>query len=186
MKKLLLITTLIIFSFPNLSAQYVEAKINPIGALFQSPDVSVEYIVNENIGVEGKIGYRWSNNDFLGEVSRSTGFSFATLGKFYFKPEDDADRFYAGLYAKYARNTSSSNIDVFSDYDQTRVAIGALGGFKWVANNGIVLDFNVGAGRALVNKYNFNANADPNYIDLIEGIDLDFIGTLALGYRFEL
>lgn len=188
MKRLQFLGVAMCFLFASLSANaQFEVKINPIGALFQSPDVSVEYIVNDNFGVEGKLGYAWANREVLGVTgseSKSQGVNLALLGKYYFNPDEGADRFYAGLYGKFGYASSKSDASstfAIADYTQTRLALGALVGFKWVGGNGIVLDINFGVGRALLNNYNSD---DPDIDNLLESIDIDAIGTIALGYRF--
>ena len=54
MKKVFLAVS---FGFTMLIAQaQMEVKLNPIGTLFGSPDLSGEYIVNENFGTELTLG----------------------------------------------------------------------------------------------------------------------------------
>jgi len=185
MKKLHLLGLALCFLFVSFSANaQFEVKINPIGALFQSPDVSVEYIVNDDFGVEGKLGFAWSNNDVLGSEVRSNGLSLAVLGKYYFGPQEGADRFYTGMYGKFRTNNSSSNDVGVLSYNNTRLALGVVFGYKWVGDNGIVLDINLGLGRALVNNFKFDDPNDEIYEDALSLGNFDAISTIALGYRF--
>jgi hypothetical protein len=55
MKKLLFVLALLA-TYTSLDAQ-VELKINPIGAIFASPDVAVEFGVSDDIGIEPTVGY---------------------------------------------------------------------------------------------------------------------------------
>lgn len=182
----------IFFCSMNANAQLLEVKINPLGALFQSPDVSVEYIMSDNFGLEGKVGYNWSNSSATafggtGE-SKSNGFALAAIGKYYFSPQEGADRFYAGLYGKFNRLSSSSDGDLSSipDYNISRVSLGLIAGFKWVGDNGILLDINFGAGRALVNNVKFtDGTVNPSLEQVLQLGDIDGISTIALGYRFS-
>ena len=50
----------------------IDLKINPIGALFNNPDISAELILNENLGVEAKLGleYGTTSQNFI-EYNRS-------------------------------------------------------------------------------------------------------------------
>jgi len=189
-KLLLLIIVLFAFSGPNLSAQFIEAKINPIGAVFQSPDLSVEYILNRNIGVEAKLGYNWGTiTEFSEDVGKRNGYLLGLLTKFYLNPDEDGEGIYAGLYGKYVFRSflyEETGLDYY-DYKKTRLSVGLAGGYKFVAANNIVFDFNVGIGRSRVeNKFDSDV---PEWfqesIDLLK-VNIDFLGTLALGYRFDL
>lgn len=53
----------VIFGLTMLWAQaQIEVKINPIGTLFGSPDLSGEYIVNENFGLEHTNRCNWQTS----------------------------------------------------------------------------------------------------------------------------
>jgi len=85
----------------TLSAQ-VDVNINPIGALFGSPDVSGEFVVSENFGVQATLGLdigKVTGSGILGDEfeQKKSGYQFRVMGKYYFSPEEGADGFYAGL-----------------------------------------------------------------------------------------
>lgn len=175
------------FCSMNVNAQLLEVKVNPLGALFQSPDVSVEYIMSDNFGLEGKVGYTWrkTTSAFTAGESKSNGFALAVLGKYYFNPDEGADRFYTGLYGKFRLSNSNNEGDFgFPDYRNTALAVGIVGGFKWVGDNGILLDINLGLGRALLNNIEFtDGTVDPALEEVLKLGDFDGISTIALGYR---
>jgi len=166
----------------------VEIKINPIGILFGAPDVSAEFILSDNLGIEAKPGFVFRNRELLGIEEKSRGFSIAAIPKYYFNPQEGADRFYAGLYARFA--SSSTEVGDISattgsgyKFSNTRLALGVLAGFKWVGNSGVLLDINLGVGRALLNK-NESDDVSQDILDARDQFDLDGISTIAIGYRF--
>jgi hypothetical protein len=67
MKNRTMILLAFICTFANLKAQ-TEIKINPIGALFSSPDVSAEFALAENIGIEPSVGMSFYKIE-VGKVS---------------------------------------------------------------------------------------------------------------------
>jgi len=189
MKQLLVSMSIALFCIlgaNSLNAQ-VDLKINPIGALFDNPDISAEFILNENIGIEAKIGLEFGTVRQLGIKFDRQGYSIAPNVRYYFSPEANADKFYAGLYTKIldrSHTVSIGNlIPILEDvaYDQLKVAAGLFLGYKWVSTSGFVLDMNFGGGRAYVNNYT-SENSDLNF-NLFESIKVDVVGTIAIGYR---
>lgn len=179
----------IFFCSMNVNAQLLEAKINPLGALFNSPDVSIEYIINDDIGVEAKIGYNWNNDGtIISDDTRINGFTCAVIGKYYFNPENGCDRFYSGLYGKFKLRNGENHqtlLYLLPDYRSTAVALGLVLGFKLVGQNNIVLDINAGLGRPFVNNVNFlDGTVDSVLENEARFGGIDGISTIALGYRF--
>ncbi len=188
MKKLLLLSCLCMF-LTSAQAQ-VELKINPLGILFSSPDLAAEYLVNDNLGVELSLGLVYGNTLGSGLIDDSfkikkSGYRVRLSGKYYFSPEDGCDKFYAGMYLG-PRSTKFSGDSTVWGYDPgyklSGFAIGLLVGYKWVADSGLVFEIGAGGGRALGEKFTFNdGSLDESGFD---GFGVDFVGTLAVGYRF--
>lgn len=167
----------------NLSAQF-EVKINPIGVLFNSPNVSAEYIVSDDIGVEAIIGLDYGNAA-LGLVDlKKSGYSIRLAGKYYFNPDDGADKFYVGLYTgPRSRTFTDEGDDGFdSGYKISAFTAGVLGGFKWVSSRNIVFEIGIGIGRAFGEKFEYNDSDNNN--ESIDGFGIDGLGRISLGYRF--
>lgn len=158
----------------------IESKINPLGLLYKSPDVSIEVAAMPKLGIEGKFGYTWGSNELSGEVRKVTGILMA---KYYFKADSTKiNRFYAGVYTKYANSDNSG--DLITSYTNERFALGLLTGYKWVLKSNIVFDLNVGIGRAMWNQYTFTEEVDDLVAQLISLGDFDGISSISIGYRF--
>ena len=67
--------------------------------------------------------------------------------RYYFAPRRGQDGFFAGGYGKLGRLRGIDRADD-SSVDATRIALGALAGYKWVTQGGFVFELNAGAGRA--------------------------------------
>lgn len=179
MKKLLTLVVTIL-SLSSVFAQ-TEIKINPVGAIFGSPDVSVEFAVNEDVGIEPFIGVNFTKLTVDNTTYKSSGFGYGAIGKYYFSPEKGIDKFYAGLYLRggSSKFTSSSSNDNFSS---TRLGLGLSLGYKWVSRKNVVFEIGGGLGRKLVGKYS-NASGNVNTAD-IPLLNIDGYLKFSVGYRF--
>ncbi len=179
MKKLLSLA-IAVFVFTTAWSQ-TEIKINPIGVLFSSPDISVEFGVADNIGIEPYIGASWYNLTVDNTKYKSTGFGYGVNGKYYFSPEKGIDKFYAGLYLRggssnFKSDTSNAN------FTRNRLSLGLSLGYKWVSRNNVVFEIGAGVGRKLFSKYsNESGTVDVSKIPLL---NLDGYFKFAVGYRF--
>ncbi|MFK8006096.1 MAG: DUF3575 domain-containing protein [Saprospiraceae bacterium] len=180
MKKLILLA-LFAYATSSTTIAQIELKINPIGLLFNSPDLSAEYIVNEDIGVEFGLGLEYGTQA-LTDYDRS-GFNVFVAGKYYFSPDDGADKFYAGAYLRPRSRKITDNDDDGFDfgYKQSAFAAGVLIGYKWVGARGILFELALGGGRAFGDKFTWNDGDNSGEAD---GFGVDFLGRLAVGYRF--
>ena len=190
MKKILL-TAMSVLVFGAVSAQKkIEAKINPLGALFGQPEVSGEYIINDNFGAElsfgvafGKTGSSVSVNGVSTEKPTQSGFGVKVSGKYYFSPDNGGDGWYGGIYLrqeslKLAYGDSFSN----QNYKSNVFAGGVEFGKKWVLDSGLLFELGAGVGRPFSEKREFT-NSNSDYNTSFE-IGVDFTGKLAIGYRF--
>ena len=179
MKKLLTLVAAVM-AFATVFGQ-TEVKINPVGALFSSPDVSVEFAVSEAIGIEPYIGANWNKITVNDVAYKSTGVGYGLNGKYYFGPDKGIDKFYAGLYlrggsSKFKSDSSSSN------FNRDRLSLGLSLGYKWVSSKNIVFEIGAGLGRKLYSKYsNTSGTVDVSKIPLL---NLDGFFKFAVGYRF--
>ncbi len=189
MRKHILFCLAILFSFAAtpLSAQ-VEIGTNPLGFLFNRPDLSVEYVVSKNYGLEltsniefgGALGIL--NGSFGFDLTRN-GYRFRLAGKYYFNEDLGGDRWFAGIYLGPRRLKSTEtnfNGSTFK-FTERYFALGFNGGFKWVGDNGILFEFSGGAGRA------FNNGSDPvrlTFSNLSTTAGIDLYTSFKLGYRF--
>ena len=161
-----------------------ELKINPLGLLFSSPDLSVEFAVAENIGIEPFIGVSFLKLTVDGDGYKSNGLGYGVNGKYYFNPDKGIDKFYAGIYmrggnSKYTGQGSNSG-DSFS---RNYFGVGLSLGYKWVSRQNIVFDLGGGIGRKFLNKYSdaSSSNVDISSIPLL---NIDAFFRFGVGYRF--
>lgn len=175
MRSLLLVIAFFSLGLVQINAQ-TEIKINPLGLLFGSPDVSAEFGLGNSAGIEPFIGF--TSRKFLGGdvklFALNTGASF----KYYFNPQRGVDRFYAGAYTRFNTGTLTDNLSD-DEGGYKRLSLGLLIGQKWVSKKNIVFELALGVGRAFVNKVEEGNN---NFSDV--DFDLDIMTRLAVGYRF--
>jgi len=187
MKKILLFSMFALF-ITSVDAQ-IDLKINPLGILFSSPDLSGEYAISEDIGVELSVGVIYGSvlgSGLLDEAGRldKSGYRIRLTGKYYFNPNRGIDKFFAGVYLGPKSNKFSGNEDFYGfdpGYKRTGFTIGLLAGYKVVSDKGFLFEASFGLGRTLGGEITYN-DADLNTIDQ-EGFGIDGVATLAVGYR---
>ncbi|MBL7826520.1 MAG: DUF3575 domain-containing protein [Saprospiraceae bacterium] len=175
MKLLKLTLVGMLFAAMNLNAQ-TEVKINPLGLLFGSPDVSAEFRLSNSAGLEPFVGF--TSKNWAGGDLKYTAVNAGAAFKYYFNPQRGFDRFYAGAYTRFNNGTVR---DVISDSEggYTRLSLGFMIGQKWVSKKNVVFELGFGVGRAFINNLN---DDDGTIADFT--FDLDLMGRLAIGYRF--
>lgn len=166
-------------------AQHFEIKTNPIGLLFNSIPLSAEYVINENIGVEATVAYSYSKGDYFEGTSKASGLVTAGLFKYYFKPDDGGDGFYAFPYIRYASrkftfNDGTTTGDVTATYTAFGAGFGI--GYKWVAQSGLLFDLGGGIGKNFSGDFTYD---DPTYTQTDNiTIPINGIFRISIGYRF--
>lgn len=166
-------------------AQHFEVKVNPIGLIFGSIPVSAEYVINDNMGIEATLAYAYSKGDYFEGTSSASGLVTAGLFKYYFKPDDGGDGFYAFPYIRYASrkfvfNDGTTTGDVTATYKAFGAGFGL--GYKWVATSGLLVDLGAGVGKNFSGDYTYD---DPNYSTTDDlTIPINGIFRLSIGYRF--
>lgn len=177
MKNFFLTAAFCILGLLGASAQ-TELKINPLGLLFGSPDLSAEFGLSNSTSLEPFVGFT-SRNSTLGiEDWKYSAVNAGASFKYFFNPHRGIDRFYAGIYTRF--NTGSWKFDEEKLTSQ-RLSLGLLIGQKWVSRKNIVFELAIGAGRAFLNTID-DGSGGEDYGGLL--FDLDIMGRLAVGYRF--
>lgn len=185
MKKLFVLIVCVGFLSSSLKAQ-VDVTINPVGLLFENIRLNIEYGVSQDFGIEGRIAPLF-NSSSIGEVNYSSlGLGIGVMGKYYFAPKTSIDGWHVGMYAEGRSNKFEADLDgtiIVPEYTNTRLAIGFYGGYKFVSNKNFVFDIGMGFGRNFVNR---SVDANGNVLDGTDFLilQLDYIGKLAIGYRF--
>ena len=184
MKRTLLLTTLLL---TLLSIRSQELKLNTLGILFNSPDISYEHQIANNLGLEGSIGAKYGSY-FIGAYDyQRVGAKLGLAVKHYFKPRLGNDRIYLGGYSRLLAYTSEADYFISESfgYTRTKLAIGFVFGWKWVHNNGFLVEYNCSLGRGLIDVVQLN---DINQTILTEQdlsqLGIDFKMNLSFGWRF--
>jgi hypothetical protein len=179
MKRLILAFALAL-SIVSLKAQ-TELKINPIGVLFASPDLSAEFGVSQNFGIEPYVGLSWFNLTVDDTKYSSNGVGYGVHGKYYFGSESNLSKFYGGMYLRggHSKFKTSDNSESFT---RDRLGLGFELGYKWVTQKNIVFEVAGGAGRKLFSKYsNTTGSVNTTSIPLL---NFDGFFRFCIGYRF--
>lgn len=178
-KILALVSAFAFAGFQQVEAQ-VDVQISPIGLLWGNLGLSADFVLQDNFSVEGQIGVGFGNEDI--------GLDYFSLpitayGKYYFNPEDGADKFYADVFLRFVNRNYSADDDGtnLAEYSQTRVGGGFGIGYKVVGNSGIVFDVGFGVGRAFIDNTSFESDGERVEVNWPE---IMFVGKLAIGYRF--
>lgn len=184
-KVLSLLLCFIAFSFVNESKAQVDVTINPIGLLFGNFNVGADFMISDQISIEPTIGIGYGSTGISGIDSEYKYFSLpvTVFGKYYFNPDDGADKFYADAWLRFVNRSYTYDGDgtTYGDYSQTRFGLGFGIGYKIVANSGLVFDIGFGAGRSLFDKTKFEGEGDDITVDWP---NIMFVGKLGIGYRF--
>lgn len=178
LKKLLFSFAFITLSL-SASAQF-EGKINPFALLWGSADISAEYVINDNIGVDFAPTLSFSDAVLNNVDYSSTRFGVVINPRYYFSPNRGGDKFYFGGYIKYMNGSFKDSNDVVG-WKNVRFAGGFNVGYKVVAESGFLFDIGFGGGKAFVNENTSETGLDLSALDLI---NIDFVGKLAVGWRF--
>jgi hypothetical protein len=144
MKKLNLVTVFILLGFIGASAQQNVVKINPVGLLFGSAELSYERVLSNKSSVELSLAYSRSNVGFSTGEEKATGFGVEGKYKFYVSASKNAPRgFYAAPVLTYAsskaeRGTLKGKVSY--------LAGGAIAGYQWVfgSESEFSIDLNAG------------------------------------------
>jgi len=183
--KTITLISFLYFAFSlQLNAQ-VELKINPLGAVLGSPDISAEFILNKRIGIEPIFILSTGSTKILGIKYNKTGLGGMLAAKYYLSPKKGADKFSIGVYGKYVN--TNYKLDIFNNIGTetitNRLTVGGIVGKKFLIGKRIVLELAVGLGRTISS----DNDGDAAFIaDLLETFSFKFDThvRLAAGYRF--
>ncbi len=174
-----------LFAWIARSNAQVDVQINPVGILFRSIDLTAEFPVSEDFGVEGALGYDFQSYKIDDLDYKNNGFGVRAIGKYYFGPENGIDRWNIGGYLRVSSGKSTAEE---ADAGKTEVknnkfAVGFYTGYKWVSRKNVVFELGLGIGRNFVRKFEFDDGSEVDTSD-IPLLNIDIFGRLSLGYRF--
>ena len=190
MKSKLIILTLALFAFTTYRAEaQVDATISPLGLIISGNiTVGADFVLSDNLSVEANVGYRTRTDNLTVSGTsaadfRYTGIPVMAIGKYYFNPDNGADKFYVDAFLRYVnRSYKEQDVDTSVDnFTQSRFGAGVGLGYKIVSRSGVVFDFNFGAGRVFADNTTYENDNGQQPIDLPGIIITSKIG---VGYRF--
>ena len=177
MKNLRNLLILLTFFISSQMLAQVELKVGPLGLLFESPDISGEYLFNDDFSLEATLGLDLGDFDSsFGRYDRR-GFSTLLELKYFFKTREGADRFYTSFYAgpEYIKLD-----DDFETLNGTLFTAGMMLGYKWVGKRNVIFEAALGGGRNYGSLQSEGRNFDSELRRPV-----DFRWKLAIGYRFN-
>ncbi len=176
LKTLAFVALFLTGGFVSQAQAQVDVMVNPIGLLFGNLGASADFMLADNLSVEGQIGIGFGDDGAFDYFN----LPITAYGKYYFNPEDGADKFYASAWLRFINRNWEGNDNTFvSEYTQTRLGLGFGAGYKVVGNSGLVFDIGLGVGRAFLDNISID-----NEEDIVDWPDIMFAGKLAIGYRF--
>ncbi|RMF03347.1 MAG: DUF3575 domain-containing protein [Bacteroidetes bacterium] len=178
---LILILSLMVLYTYRAEAQ-VDVTINPVGLLFGDLSVGGDFILSDEFSIEGTLGFGSGSDDFTNLKWRNI--PITAVGKYYFNPDDGADKFYASAFLRFINRGYTADDDTqttYAEYSQTRFGLGVGIGYKAVSRSGIVFDIGLGVGRALLDNTKFESDGEEF---IVEWPEIMFTGKLGVGYRF--
>lgn len=176
------------FLFSSFIAQaQIDAKINPIGTLFGSPDLSVEFAASDRFGIETSAGINFGGLDFSEIGFERRGYRGFVAGKYYINPKKGMDNLSVGAYlkGKHVDFNAKAADEANEDFNRNKIAIGFIVSQKWVSDNNLVFGIDAGLGRNVLNRFNAE-NEERSTVDFttFPFLNIDGIFRIAVGYRF--
>ncbi len=148
MKKLLFVAAFAVFGLTVVNAQKNVVKVNPLGLIFGSAELSYERAISEKGAFEISASYMSIDATFNNSTEETgiSGVGAEAKYKFYFSSVNDAPRgWYAAPLANFYSITGKEGS---SKGKVNTVGGGAVAGYQWVfggGNTGFALDLNLGA-----------------------------------------
>lgn len=186
--KHLLIPILILFicSTSSLSQSYLEVKTKPLRLLAKMPNLEMEYAFNENLGVSLRGAYFLGEDGLLSGSFGKASYYMDLNTKYYAAPKLGSDGFYGAIHFRYQYMfVETEALNLVETIQINRIVTGVNAGYKWVANKNFTIDFGLGIGRAIYSETIRTENIIPADV-IITPLKIDFLGQLAVGYRFAL
>lgn len=183
-----MILALAVFSLSSYDANaQIDVTINPVGLIFGGINVGADFVLSEVFSVEANVGYNSrTDNVSVGTDSNDfkyTGIPIQAVGKYYFNPDDGADKFYVSGFLRYVnRSYEEEGVDNGGDdFTQSRLGAGVGIGNKWVSRSGIVFDLGMSVGNTITDSTKFEVDGQQEEVDIPGFI---FLVKIGIGYRF--
>ncbi len=176
MKKISILVVAALISSSALRAQTNDVSINVLNFIISTYEIGFEHGFGEKQSVGLNVNFT-NKNMFEKGGEKYSEFNIIPTYKYFTSPEKGTDGFYLGVYGRYRSSSSKDNIFLAQDpttlittiektnVNSSTIALGALTGYKWVANNGFYVEPEIGIGKALTNSITIsNKNAEDNNV----------------------
>ena len=180
-KKISILVVAALISSSALKAQTNDVSVNVLNFIISTYEIGFEHGFGEKQSVGLNVNFT-NKNMFEKGGEKYSEFNIIPTYKYFTSPEKGADGFYLGVYGRYRSSSSKDNKfvatsidpatllvtfkDEKTDVTSSTIALGALTGYKWVANNGFYVEPEIGLGKAISNTINIsNKNAEENNYD---------------------
>ena len=173
MKNVLFMTIMALCGI-NATAQ-TDLTISPVGLFLGNANLYIDKAAGDRWSVELGLGYSYEPYKQAETDYRSKGGTLRVLGKCYTNEDKNQSGFYVGPWVRGA----VASIDNNSKY--RRLGLGGFTGFKWLVAEKLVIELGLGAGYAVVHKFD---PEDPGFDDIPWFADkLDITGKVSVGLR---
>lgn len=182
-KKISILVIAAFITSSALKAQTNDLSINLLNFIISTYEVGFEHGFGDKQSVSLNVNFS-NKNMFESGGKKYSEFNIIPTYKYFLTPEKGADGFYLGIYGRY-RSSSSKDNEFFAQNPTTSIisiektnvtsstiALGALTGYKWVANNGFFVEPEIGLGKAITNSITIsNKNADNKLVNVTKDWD---------------
>lgn len=172
-----------ILSGYTLKAQTNDVSVNVLNFIFSTYELGFEHGFGDKQSVGLNVNFT-NKNMFEKGGEKYSEFNIIPTYKYFTSPEKGADGFYLGVYGRYRSSSSKDNeFDALNlttlvvttektNVNSSTIALGALIGYKWVANNGFFVEPEIGIGKSLSNSITIsNKNADDELVNVTKDWD---------------
>jgi len=163
----------------------LDIKTDLISTIVSRPNIETELIIKENYGVS-LAGFVDFGNAVLSKGVKKSGYRFLFIGRHYFQPLKEGDKWYAGFYAGTRKKEYSKILVDNTDlgYYFKQYFMGGNIGYKWLFKNKIILETDLFVGKTFSpgSVYNDSIAAETGRIFDMNS-DIDGWLRVSLGYR---
>ena len=181
LKKIVVWLSFTVFIWQSSTAQ-LDVSAHPFNIIGEQALVGIDFSLSDHFSVELLTGLGFKNRADYNSTSIPADF----LAKYYFTPEERADKFYAAALLHLRQEFNQNDNRYIRGYDYTEVGAGLVLGYKIVSSHGIIMEMSFGLARNFVNQMNqksIDEGVDIFFEDLREE-EIYLHVRFGLGYRF--
>jgi hypothetical protein len=188
MKKILTLS-LLMCVLTIVKAQKFEIRASPIGAIVGKYNINMEYLPNDQIGIDFSPSYSHfhSVSGSIPDESQRNTWGLQLAAKYYFSPDKGGDGISFGPYFSYYtttfvssfQNPNTGTLETNISKADPQWVIGGMMTYKWVFDNNLMLEAGSGSGYILTGARNTGSAFFSNPFS-----EIDVTLRLSVGYRF--